>query len=80
MKVTVTILRRPEIADPQGSTVRRALHDLGHTEAMEVRIDRVIRLDVAGDSASVVRARVEAMCAKLLANPVLEDYEIEVHE
>lgn len=78
MRVTVTINRRPEIADPEGATVERALHDLGYTEAGEVRMDRVIHMEVAGDDADHIRGRVEEMCRQLLANPVLEDFEIEV--
>jgi phosphoribosylformylglycinamidine synthase PurS subunit len=78
MKVTVTIDRRPEIADPEGTTVKRALHDLGFTEASAVRMDRVIHLDVEGDDPDEVRDRVEEMCRQLLANPVLEDFAIEV--
>lgn len=78
MKVTVTIDRRPEIADPEGTTVRRALHDLGFTEATAVRMDRVIHLEVDGDDPEAVRVRVTEMCQQLLANPVLEDFEIEV--
>lgn len=78
MKVTVTIDRRPEIADPEGTTVKRALHDLGFTEANAVRMDRVIHLDVEGDDPDQVRDRVEEMCRQLLANPVLEDFAIEV--
>lgn len=78
MKVTVRIDRRPEIADPEGTTVKRALHDLGFTETASVRMDRVIHLDVDGDDPAVVRARVEEMCRQLLANPVLEDFEVEV--
>ena len=78
MKVTVTINRRPEIADPEGATVMRALHDLGYTETEAVRMDRVIHMDVAGDDADQVRGRVEEMCRQLLANPVLEDFEVEV--
>jgi len=78
MKVTVTIDRRPEIADPEGTTVRRALHDLGFTEASEVRMDRVIHMHVDGHDADEIRARVEEMCRQLLANPVLEDFHIEV--
>ncbi len=78
MKVTVRIDRRPEIADPEGTTVKRALHDLGFTETASVRMDRVIHLDVEGDDPAVVRARVEEMCRQLLANPVLEDFEVEV--
>ncbi len=78
MKVTVTINRRPEIADPEGTTVERALHDLGYTETSAVRMDRVIHLEVEGDDLSRVRKRVEEMCKQVLANPVLEDFEIEV--
>ena len=78
MRVTVTINRRPEIADPEGSTVMRALHDLGYTETEAVRMDRVIHMEVAGDDADEIRALVEEMCRQLLANPVLEDFEVEV--
>jgi phosphoribosylformylglycinamidine synthase PurS subunit len=78
MRVTVTIDRRPEIADPEGTTVERALHDLGFTDATSVRMDRVIHLDVDGDDPEDVKARVVEMCRQLLANPVLEDFEIEV--
>jgi phosphoribosylformylglycinamidine synthase PurS subunit len=78
MKVTVTIDRRPEIADPEGATVRRALHDLGFTEVTAVRMDRVIHMEVDGDDPEEVRSRVTEMCRQLLANPVLEDFDIEV--
>ena len=77
MKVTVNITRRPEISDPQGSTVRRALADLGHS-VNAVRIDRTIHLDVDGDDPEQVRSAVTTMCEQLLANPVLEDYEVVV--
>jgi phosphoribosylformylglycinamidine synthase len=78
MKVTVEITRRPEIADPQGTTIKRALGELGHTTVNEVRVDRVIHLDVGGDDPNDVRERVKQMCRQLLANPVLEDFTIEV--
>jgi len=78
VRVTVTIDRRPEIADPEGTTVKKALHDLGFTEATTVRMDRVIHLDVDGDDPDQVRARVEEMCRQLLANPVLEDFAVEL--
>jgi len=78
MKVTVEITRRPEIADPQGTTIQRALHDLGHNEVVTVRVDRVIHLEVAGEDPGQVQARVEEMCRQVLANPVLEDFTVEV--
>lgn len=80
MKVTVTINRRPEIADPEGTTVKRALHDLGYTETADVRMDRVIHLQVEGDDPDAIRSRVENMCKQVLANPVLEDFEVEVED
>jgi phosphoribosylformylglycinamidine synthase len=80
MKVTVEITRRPEIADPQGTTIQRALSDLGHNDVMAVRVDRIIHLEVAGDDAEAVRHSVEEMCRQLLANPVLEDFTVEVIE
>jgi phosphoribosylformylglycinamidine synthase subunit PurS len=78
MKVTVEITRRPEIADPQGTTIQRALQDLGNNEVMSVRVDRVIHLEVDGDDPAVVQSQVEEMCRQLLANPVLEDFSVEV--
>ena len=79
MRVTVEITRRPEIADPQGSTVGRALEELGH-DVESVRVDRVIHLEMPGDDPESVRSQVDEMCRQLLANPVLEDYSIEVAE
>lgn len=78
MRVTVEIIRRPEIADPEGTTILRALHDLGYDQVTSVRTDRVIRLGVDGDDPASVRSQVEEMCRRLLANPVLEDFEVEV--
>jgi phosphoribosylformylglycinamidine synthase len=78
MKVTVEITRRAEIADPQGTTIQRALHDLGHNEVMSVRVDRVIHLEVEGEDRQKIVAKVEEMCRQVLANPVLEDFTVEV--
>lgn len=80
MKVRVSIERRPEIADPEGSTVRRALHDLGFGEVAEVRMNRVIDLVVEDGDPAEVTERVAEMCRQLLANPVLEDFTVEVLE
>jgi phosphoribosylformylglycinamidine synthase len=78
MKVRVEVTRRPEIADPQGTTIKRALHDLGHTDVDEVRVNSVFHLEVDGADPDDVRTNVEEMCRQLLANPVLEDFEIEL--
>ncbi|HLT97486.1 MAG TPA: phosphoribosylformylglycinamidine synthase subunit PurS [Acidimicrobiia bacterium] len=78
MKVTVHIERRPEIADPEGSTIARSLADLGYNEVQSVRTGRTLHLDVSGDDEARVRDRVEEMCEKLLANPVIEDFRVEI--
>lgn len=78
MKVRVEVTRRPEIADPQGTTIKRALHDLDHTEVQSVRVDKVFHLEIEGDDPEQIHAKVAKMCAEVLANPVLEDFDIEI--
>ncbi len=78
VKVRVEVTRRPEIADPQGTTIKRALHDLGHTHVNEVRVNSVFHLEIDGADPDGVRSKVEEMCRQLLANPVLEDFDIEL--
>lgn len=78
MKVTVHIERRPDIADPEGTTIARSLADLGYGEVEAVHTGRTLHLDVAGDDDDGVRARVTEMCERLLANPVIEDFSIDV--
>ena len=80
MKVTVHVRRRPDIADPQGTTVGRALRDLGYQSVEKVRINRTIELDVQGTDPAAIEAEVRTMCERLLANPVIEDYEVVVGE
>ena len=76
--VEVRVTPREGLLDPQGKAVHGALHSLAFAEVEEVRVGRHIALKLQGPSESEVRARVEAMCQKLLANPVTEDYSIEV--
>ncbi len=78
-RAVVFITRRPEIADPQGSTVRDALVDLGFSDVRSVRLDRTIYLEVDGNPVEV-EAKVTVMCDRLLANPVLEDYRIQIDQ
>ena len=77
MKVRVTIRRRAQISDPQGTAVGKGLRDLGY-DVSAVRIDRNVLLDVEGTDADSVTRSVTEMCDRLLANPVMEDYEIEI--
>lgn len=78
MRVTVHIERRPEIADPEGSTIARSLADLGYREVASVRTGRTLHLEITDDDPEAIRKRVVEMCEKLLANPVIEDYRVDL--
>jgi phosphoribosylformylglycinamidine synthase len=80
MKVTVHVTRRPEIADPQGKAVSRALADLEYGNVRQVRIDRTIHLDLDTDDHEEAQYQVDSMCNEVLVNPVLEDYHVEIHK
>jgi len=77
--VRATVLVRPKsgILDPQGQAVETALEHLGFTVS-GARVGKVIDLEVEAADAAAARAQVEQMCERLLANPLIESYEIEV--
>ena len=77
MKVRVLIRLRPGIMDVQGAAVQRALVGLGFSDLRDLRVGKVIELDVDAPNAAAARARADEMCRTLLANPVLEDFTIE---
>ena len=80
MKVRVLIRLKPGILDVQGSAVQRALAGLGFGDLRELRVGKLIEIDVEAASAAAGRQRVDEMCRKLLANTILEDYTIEAIE
>ena len=77
MKVRVSVQLKPGILDPQGKAVEQGLHGFAF-EVEHVRIGRLIEMDVPGGDAAEVKARAQAMCDKLLVNPVMEKAIIEV--
>jgi phosphoribosylformylglycinamidine synthase len=77
VKVRVLVRLKPGILDVQGAAVKRALGGLGFTDVADLRVGKVIEVDVQAPSATDAHARVDEMCRKLLANPILEDYTIE---
>jgi len=77
VKARVLIRLKRGILDVQGSAVRRALAGLGYAELKELRVGKVVELDLDAADPSAATARVEEMCRKLLANPVTEDFSIE---
>ena len=77
MKVRVLIRLKPSILDVQGAAVKRALGGLGFAEVTDLRVGKMIEIELPAATAAQARERAEAMCRKLLANPLLEDYTIE---
>jgi len=78
--VKVTVLVRPKggILDPQGEAVGSALAHLGF-DVKDARVGKVIDLELESADAAAAKAEVERMCERLLANPLIESYEVEVH-
>jgi phosphoribosylformylglycinamidine synthase len=75
-RVAVHIIPRKGILDPQGKAVADALHTLGFPGVGDVRVGRHLVIDADADDRAAAERDVRAMCEKLLANPVTEDYEI----
>jgi phosphoribosylformylglycinamidine synthase PurS subunit len=75
-KIYVTLKR--EVLDPQGDAVRRALGSLGFEGVRDVRIGKLVEIEVDRGDREGVERDVRAMCEKLLANPVIEDFRFEL--
>jgi len=77
--VRATVLVRPKhgILDPQGEAVGSSLRRLGFAVA-ETRVGRLVDVEIDGDDPGVARGQLERMCEQLLANPLIESYEIEL--
>ena len=80
MIARVTISRRREIADPEGSTIQRALSDLGFGGVEGVRVNRTVELSLPTNDREHALSEVRGMCERLLVNPVMEDFDIEIVE
>jgi phosphoribosylformylglycinamidine synthase PurS subunit len=79
-RVLVRVMPRVGLLDPQGQAIESALHVLGFAEATGVHMGKAITLDIDAKSRDEAQSKARAMCDKLLANPVTEDYLIEVEE
>ena len=77
-KVKVEVRLKPVVLDPQGKTVLSALHNLGYNKVSETRVGKLIELTLRDTDQKNVKALVEEMCDKLLANPVIEDFVVSI--
>ena len=78
MKARVLVRLKPSILDAQGVTVKRALTSLGFGEVQDVRVGKVVDVELDGLAPDDARRRVDEMCARLLCNPVIEDFTVEL--
>jgi phosphoribosylformylglycinamidine synthase subunit PurS len=79
-KAKVNITLRKSILDPKGKAARHALHNLGLNNIDDVRIGKFIEMDINADSKEKALELADTACAKLLANEVMEDYQIKIEE
>jgi phosphoribosylformylglycinamidine synthase len=77
-RACVTIRLSPGVNDPQGNAVQESLQAMGHADVRGVRIGRVVDLVLDSADAASARSRVDELCRVLLANPVIESWEVEI--
>jgi phosphoribosylformylglycinamidine synthase PurS subunit len=78
LKATVYVTVKENVLDPQGNAVQGALHSMGFNEVGKVRIGKYMEMQLDTDDRAEAEIRVKAMCEKLLANTVVEDYRYEL--
>jgi phosphoribosylformylglycinamidine synthase len=78
VKARVHITLKTGVLDPQGKAIAHALAGLGFAGVADVRQGKYIEIDLADTDAAVAKSRVEAMCQRLLANTIVEDYKVEL--
>ena len=78
MRATVLVRPKQGILDPQGEAVETALEHLGFSVA-DARVGKIVDLEVDASTPDEARKQVERMCEQLLANPLMESYEVEIH-
>ncbi len=78
MKARVTVMLKSGILDPQGEAVKNALNSIGYNEVSSIRQGKVIEINLNEMSEEKAKNSIEEMCKKLLANTVVENYQIEI--
>lgn len=77
-KARIYITYKPTVLDPQGNTIRTALHHLGFADVASVRMGKYLEVELSTGDTERARAEVDAMCRQLLANPVIESYRFDL--
>ncbi len=79
-KARVIITLKKTIMDAQGQTVEKALHNLGYQGVQNLRMGKYIEMEVNSSPREKLAAQVDEMCRKLLANPIIEDFSVELED
>ncbi len=79
-RLEIRVIPRPGLLDPEGKAIQHALRSLDYEQVREVSVGKLLYLDVEAESSEEARKGADAMCRRLLANPVTEDFEIEVQD
>jgi len=79
-KARVYVTLKPGVLDPQGEAVQHALGNLGYRNVERVRIGKLIEMEITAADGAAARAAAEEMARRLLANPVLEEFSVEIEE
>jgi len=79
VKATVTVTLKEGVLDPQGKAIEHALHNLGFANVADVRAGKVISFSLDASDATAARSQAEDMARRLLANTVIERFDVEVH-
>ena len=80
LKARVFVTLKPSVFDPQGRAITESLHSMGYPAVDDVRQGKYFELELAADSASAATALAAEVADKVLANPVIESYRIEIDE
>jgi phosphoribosylformylglycinamidine synthase PurS subunit len=78
MRARVFVTLKPSVFDPQGQTIADALHSLGYSGVQDVRQGKYFELELSAESSTEARSMASEVADKLLANPVIESYRIEI--
>jgi len=80
LEAEVYITLKKTLTDPQGLTIKHALESLGYEEVKDARIGKLITLKLNTENKEVAKRKLDEMCKKLLANPIIEDYRVDIKE
>jgi len=78
MKAKIIVMPKKTVLDPQGATVQSALNHMSFKEISGVRVGKLIEIDLADGDKEAARKKLDEACHRLLSNPVIEDYQVEI--